>query len=59
LDNFGGKWMNQNFLKSIRILVEIIRIGIIILVKIRILVDFTKKLYQPGYFKFRLFQLEL
>jgi len=43
--NSVGKWTNQNFLIiSIRILVEITRIliNIIILVKIRILIDFTK-----------------
>ena len=45
--NSDGKWTNQNFLvMSIKILVEIIRIliNIIILVKIRILVDFTRNI---------------
>jgi len=42
-NNFNGKWTSQNFLvKSTKILVEITRIliGIIILIKIRILMDF-------------------
>ena len=43
--NSGRKWTNQNFLiKFIRILIEITRIliNIIILIKIRILVDFIR-----------------
>jgi len=45
----NGKWTNQHFLvllESIRILVEITRIliDIIILIKIRILIDFTKNI---------------
>jgi len=45
----NGKWTNQNFLvllESTRILVEITRIliDIIILIKIRILIDFTKNI---------------
>jgi len=50
LNSNSGKWTNQNFLvKSARILVEVtknnrILIDIIILVKIRILVNFTKNI---------------
>ena len=50
LNNNSGKWTNQNFLvKSVRILVEVtknnrILIDIIILVKIRILVNFTRNI---------------
>jgi len=49
LNSTSEKWTNQNFLvKSTKILVEIkstkILIDIIILIKIRILVDFTKNI---------------